>query len=82
METEIIKGNQSEMKNIWSEMKSILEGINRVDEEEDWTTNTGDGEAKDTQSEWQEKISQDYNNNSRSLWITICLLYTSDAADE
>ena len=30
-----------------------------------------DGEVKVTQSEWQEKISQDYNNNLRSLWGTI-----------
>ena len=29
------------------------------------------GKAKDTQSEWQEKRSQDYNNNLRSLWNTI-----------
>ena len=41
------------MKNT-SEMKSILEGINRVDKE-DQTTNIEDGEAKDTQSEWQGK---------------------------
>ena len=31
IEMEIIKGNQSEMNNTLSEMKSILEGINRVD---------------------------------------------------
>ena len=49
---EIIKGNQSEMKNALSEMKSILEGINRVNKEEDQTTNIEDGEAKNTQSEW------------------------------
>ena len=34
MEMEIIKGNQSEM-NTLSEMKSILNGINRVNKEED-----------------------------------------------
>ena len=51
---EIIKGNQSEMKNTVSEMKIILEGINRVDKEEDWTTDIQDGEAKDTQSERHE----------------------------
>ena len=38
MEIEIIKGNQSEMRNTLSEMKSILEGINRVDKEEDHIT--------------------------------------------
>ena len=38
MEMEIIKGNQSEMKNTLSEIKSILYGINRVDKEEDQTT--------------------------------------------
>ena len=81
---EIIKGNQLEMKNTLSEMKSILEGINRVDEKEDWTTNIEDGEGKDTQPKWQEKgkprtlnqngkkkRSQDYNNNLRSLWNKI-----------
>ena len=31
---EIIKGNQSEMKNTLPEMKSILEDINKVDEED------------------------------------------------
>ena len=35
MEIEIIKGNQSEMMNTLSEMKSMLEGINRVHKEED-----------------------------------------------
>ena len=34
MEMEIIKENQSEMKNTLFEMKSILEGINRVDKED------------------------------------------------
>ena len=38
MELEIIKENQSEMKNTLSEMKSILKGINRVNEKEDRTT--------------------------------------------
>ena len=71
MEVEIIKRNQSEMKNTLSKMKSILEGINRVDKEEDQTTDIEDREAKDIQSEWQEKESQDYNNNLRSLWDTI-----------
>ena len=52
---EIIKGNQSEMKNTLFEMKNILQGINRVDKEEDQTTDIEDGEAKDTQSEWQKK---------------------------
>ena len=47
MEMEIIKGNQSEMKNTISEMKSIFEGINRVEEEEDRNSNREDGEAKD-----------------------------------
>ena len=59
------------MKNILSEIKSILVRINRVEEEEDQTTNMEDEEAKDTQSEWQETRSQDYNNNLRNLWDTI-----------
>ena len=70
MEMEIIKGNQSEMENTLFE-KSILEGINRVDKEEDQTTKIENGEAKDTLSEWQEKRSQNYNNNLRSLWDEI-----------
>ena len=51
---EIRKWNQSEIMTMLREMKSILEGINRV-EEEDRTKNTEDEEAKDTQSEQQEK---------------------------
>ena len=35
MEMQIIKGNQSEMKNTLSEIKSRLGGINRVHKEED-----------------------------------------------
>ena len=42
-----------------------------MDKEEDQTTNIEDGEAEDTQSEWQEKRSQEYNNNLRKLWDTI-----------
>ena len=53
---EMIKGNQSEMKNAISEMKSILEGINRVDEVEDWITDIKDGEVKDTQSDNDGKL--------------------------
>ena len=49
MEMEIIKGNQSEIKNTWSEMKSLLDVINRVDKEEDQMTDIEKGEAKDTQ---------------------------------
>ena len=52
---EIIKGNQSEMKNTLSELKGILVGINTVGEEEGWNTDIEDREAKDTQSEQQEK---------------------------
>ena len=51
MEMEIMKGNQSEMKNTSSEMKSILEGINRVDKEEHRTTNIEDREPKHTHLE-------------------------------
>ena len=43
---------RKEKKDTLSEMKCILEGINRVDEEEDRTTDIDDEEAKDTQSEW------------------------------
>ena len=46
---EVIEGNQSEM-NTLSKMKSVLEGINRRDKEEDRTTDIEDREAKDTQN--------------------------------
>ena len=68
---EIIKGIQSEMRNTLSKMKSMLNGINRINNEEDLTTNTEHEEAKDTQSEREEKSSQDFHNNLRSLWDTI-----------
>ena len=59
METEIIKGNQSEMKNTLSEMRNILnginKGINKVNKAEDQMTYIQDGKAKDTQSEWHKK---------------------------
>ena len=55
METEIIKGSQSEIKNALPEMKSTLEGINRVEEDEDQNTDIEDGEAKDIKSELQGK---------------------------
>ena len=71
MEMEIIKWNQSEIKNTLSEIRSILSGINKVNKEEDQMTYIEDGKAKGTQSEWQEKRSQDYNNNLRSLWDKI-----------
>ena len=35
IEMEVIKGNQSEMKNTLSEMGSILNGINKVNKKED-----------------------------------------------
>ena len=68
---EIIKGNQLEMKNTLSVMRSISIGVNKVNKEEDQMTDTEDGEAKDTQSEWQERRSQDSNGNLRILWDTI-----------
>ena len=46
MEMEIIKGNQSEMKN--TEVRSILNGINRVNKEENQVTYIEDGKAKNT----------------------------------
>ena len=49
MEMEIIKGKQLEMNTLF-EIKRKLEGMNRVDEEEDQTINIEDREAKDTQS--------------------------------
>ena len=52
-------------------MKRTLKGINRVEEEEDRTTNIEDRKAKDIESEWQEKRSQDYNDNLRRLWDKI-----------
>ena len=65
MEMEMIKENQSEMKNTLPEMRSILNGINRANKK-DRTTYKEDGKAKDTQSEWQEKRCQDYKHNLRS----------------
>ena len=43
MEMEIIKGNQSEMKNTLSEMGSVLNGISIVSKEEDQMTYIKDG---------------------------------------
>ena len=58
MEMEIIKGNQSEMKNTLSEMRSIFnginKGINKVNKEKDQMPYLEDKKAKDMQSEWQE----------------------------
>ena len=79
MEMEIIKGDQSEMKNTLSEMRSILNGINKgineVNKEKDQMkterTNLEDRKAKDTQSEWQEIRFQDYKNNLSTIWDTI-----------
>ena len=75
MEMEILKGNQSEMKNTVSETRSVLngmnKGINRVNKEEDQMPYLEDGKAKDTQSECQEKRCQDYKNNLRRIWDTI-----------
>ena len=71
---EIIKRNQFEMKNT-SEMRRVLnginKGINKVNKEEDQMTYLEDRKAKDTQLEWQEKRSQVYKNNLRSIWDTI-----------
>ena len=63
---EIIKRNQSEMKNALSEM-SIFNEINKVNKEKDQMTYLENGKAKDIQSEWQEKRCQDYKNNLRSI---------------
>nr|KAF6397249.1 hypothetical protein HJG63_009887 [Rousettus aegyptiacus] len=87
MEMKNIKENQSEMKNILSEMKRILKGINRVDKEEVQTIDIEDGEAKDNQSEQQEKRSQDDNTNLRSLWDTshckiICVIGVPEGKQE
>ena len=59
------------MKNTLSVMRNISIGINKVNKEEDQMTDREDGEAKDTQSEWQERRSQDSNGNLRILWDTI-----------
>nr|KAF6485546.1 hypothetical protein HJG63_010702 [Rousettus aegyptiacus] len=60
------------MKNTLFEVRSMLNGINKVNREEDHMTYTEDEKTKDTQSEWQgKKNSQDYNNSLRSLWDTI-----------
>ena len=40
------------MKNTLSEMRNILNGINRVNKDEDPMTYIKDEKAKDTQSEW------------------------------
>ena len=49
----IIKGNQSEMKNTLFEVRGMLNGINKVNREEDHMTYIEDEKVKDTQSEWQ-----------------------------
>ena len=46
------------MKTTLYEMKSVLERINKV-EEEDRNTDIEEEEAKDTQPEWQEKSNQE-----------------------
>ena len=51
------------MKNTLSGMKRISNEINKVKTEEDQMTYVEDEKAKNTQSEWQEKRIQDYNNN-------------------
>ena len=43
------------MKNTLSEVRSILNGTNRMKTEEDQMTCIEDGIAKDTQSEWKNK---------------------------
>ena len=84
---EIIKGNQSEMKNILFEMRSILnginKGINRMNKEKNQMLYLVDRKAKDIQSEWQEIRCQGYKNNLRSIWDTIkgskiCLVGVTD----
>ena len=52
-------------------VEEYLDIINRRDKEEDQTTNIEDEEAKDTQSEQQEKRNQKQHNNLRSLWDKI-----------
>ena len=49
---EIIKGNQFEKKNTLFEMRSILNGINKVNKEKDQMTYLEDGKVKHTQSKW------------------------------
>ena len=55
------------MKNTLSEMKSISEDINRVDKEEAWTTDIEDGEAKDTQSKWEDKKAETIQENRTEI---------------
>lgn len=52
---EIIKDNQSEIKNTLFEMKSILSGINRVEEEEDRITDVEVGESSKQLGHWRAK---------------------------
>ena len=63
------------MKNTFSEIRSILngvnKGINKVNKEKYQMPYLENGEAKDTQAEWQEIRCQDYKNNLRSIWDTI-----------
>ena len=54
-----------------TQLNGINKGINKVNKEENQMPYLGDRKFKDTQSEWQEKRSQDYNNNLRSLRDTI-----------
>ena len=53
---QIVGWNQSEMENTLSEMRSILNGINKVNKEKDQMPYREDRKVnQDTQSEWQEK---------------------------
>ena len=70
MEMEIIKGNWSEMKNTLSDMRSILNEINKVSKEKGQISYLEDRKTKDTQSDWQEIKCQDYKNNLRKIWDT------------
>ena len=66
---ETIKKNQSEMKNILTKMKNNLQGLNsRVDEAKNQISNLKYMEAKNTQSEQQEKRIQKNEDSINSLW--------------
>ena len=52
---EIIKKNQSEMKNTITETKNTLQGNNRLDKAENQISDLEDKEAENTQSECHEE---------------------------
>ena len=61
--------NRLEMKNAMSEMKNTQEGIkSRLDEEDNWTSNSEHKVEKNTQSEQQKERIKENEDGLRELW--------------